>query len=51
MLIDGYKDVRELPYGYLDKLHIYKLRYVVSKNDFAPQKDFLRSKRFDERFD
>lgn len=38
MLIDGYKDVRELPYGYLDKLHIYKLRYVVSKNDFAPQK-------------
>lgn len=30
-LIAGYKQVKELPDGFKDKLHLFKLRYVVSK--------------------
>jgi fructosamine-3-kinase len=31
-LVDGYKQISDLPEGYEEKLHLYRLRYIISKS-------------------
>jgi fructosamine-3-kinase len=32
LLVKGYKEVSDLPEGYEEKLHLYRLRYIISKS-------------------
>ncbi len=38
LLLNGYKKIRELPNDFDDKLHIYRLRYVIAKMALRYQK-------------